>query len=51
MAAEKELEELVKEAVEHCKVNKCNGCPFDGSPACCVAILRHVTGGKECSTL
>lgn len=38
---EKELEELVKEAVEHCKVNKCVGCPFDGSPACCVAILEY----------
>ena len=39
MAAEKELEELVKEAVEHCKVNKCNGCPFKGSPSCCVSVL------------
>lgn len=50
MAAEKELEELVKEAVDHCKVNKCVGCPFDGSPACCVAILEyvsHVTKGAE----
>ena len=43
MAAEKELEELVKEAVERCKVNKCNGCPFKGSPSCCVSVLEYVT--------
>ena len=50
MAAEKELEELVKEAVEHCKVNKCVGCPFDGNPARCISILgyvTHVTKGAE----
>ena len=43
MAAEKELEELVKEAVEHCNVCKCEGCPFNGCPSCCVAILQHVS--------
>lgn len=50
MAAENRLDELVKVAVEHCKVNKCDGCPFKGSPSCCVSILQyvcHVTKGAE----
>ena len=41
MKAEMDLEELVKEAIETCADNKCNECPFKGSPARCLAILMH----------
>ena len=43
----KKLEEQVKEAVERCKGRKCEGCPFNGVPTRCVAVLQHTLKKQE----
>lgn len=35
------LEDFVKKAVEHCKVNDCENCQFKSFPSACATVLNY----------
>ena len=39
--------QLTKKAVECCKINKCNDCPFKSFPSKCMSILMHTIESRR----
>ena len=38
-----ESKEMVIEAIEHCKICKCDECPFRGHGSYCMAVLEYLS--------